>query len=605
MIMIGVFYAAILLLPQITQAIESVLYDSDVEGFLNWTISYSDVSSPMNYEIISNLDPKRIIIKTHEVPKNFHFVDIKSPYGINIKPAQRIIIETNLTVDGSSSSIYNSYVFRLALGFTAETIHIPFKYRIYDRNYRIKKRVMTFPVRYKNPGAGILSEYMGTSYFRIWFGLGHLMARYPNTKNVTLSAFKISYLECPPQTHNLVKYKSSIPASTNKGRFNYQYGVCVRNAVPLDPYMLFLRTCDHEGKSHVNDRCVCKRGFWFDRTNQQCKVCGEGFYKSKKGNTQCMKCGKNSFNTPYSRFKCLCANVKSGPTYRMRADRDIDKWSADCHAYPEKVRDLKTQPVSRNSFNFTWKSPNDPGSMKPLTYIIECVDSKDCQSFPEKHGRREIQRSQNEFIILANLTSVSIRVCSHNAVSLSNLGSDIGGTPYCSDSEFIASENQCKPPKVTISKFNYTNGRLQLSWNKIENELCKFVYYLEIKNQSNTIQRGPMKRTTFTIEDLVDPTMVQLWAEYHSPYGNVVKGSKIEIPLSSSSSSKDDRLWLDLVVSGCVIFLIALVMIFVRYWKKRNTGKKLLQWKVFGSIDKRIEKCIRMNNTNQEEPTHA
>lgn len=102
------------------------------------------------------------------------------------------------------------------------------------------------------------------------------MSRYPNGANVTLSAFKISYLECPPQTHNLVKYKSSIPASANKERFNYQYGVCVRNAVPLDPYMLFLRTCDYQGKSRVNDRCVCKRGFWFDSTNQQCK--GEFYF---------------------------------------------------------------------------------------------------------------------------------------------------------------------------------------------------------------------------------------------------------------------------------------------------------------------------------------
>uniref|UniRef100_A0A7M5UPM6 Tyrosine-protein kinase ephrin type A/B receptor-like domain-containing protein n=2 Tax=Clytia hemisphaerica TaxID=252671 RepID=A0A7M5UPM6_9CNID len=464
----------------------------------------------MNYKIISNLDPKRITIKTHEVPKNFHFVEFRSPNGINIKPAQRIIMETNLTVDGSSSSIYNALpIFRLGLSFTAETILTPYKdkeIRFSDGNYRINKRMMTFPV-HKNPR--IPTEYMGTAYFVIWFGLGPLVARYPNATNVTLSAFKISYLECPPQTHNLVKYKSSIPAPANKGRFNYQYGVCVRNAVPLDPHMSFLRTCDYEGKSRVNVRCVCKRGFWFDRTNQQCKLCGEGFYKSKKGNTQCMKCGKNSFNMPYSRFKCLCANVKSGSTYRMRADRDIGKWSADCHAYPEKVRHLKTQPVSRNSFNLTWKSPNDAGTLKPLTYIIECVDSKDCQSFPEKHGRREIQRTQNEFIILANLTSVSIRVCSHNVVSLSNLGSEIGGTPYCSDSIYIASKDQC------------------------------------------------------------------------------------------------DRLWLDLVVSGCVIFLIALVVIFVRYWKKRNTGKKLLQWKVFGNIDKRIEKCIRMDNTNQGEPTHA
>ena len=100
-----------------------------------------------------------------------------------------------------------------------------------------------------------------------------LQTIYGNVKNITLSSFKISYLECPPQINKLVMFASSIPASQEKHKFNYQYGVCAPNAVKSDgEHSLLQRSCNYEGKSRFfGDHCVCKRGFEFDSAGQQCK----------------------------------------------------------------------------------------------------------------------------------------------------------------------------------------------------------------------------------------------------------------------------------------------------------------------------------------------
>ncbi|XP_066936815.1 ephrin type-A receptor 4-A-like [Clytia hemisphaerica] len=571
----------------VVQAKESLLFDSDEVGFRNWTVHLNDVNSPKNFKNIHYPNKtSALTILYSDVPKYLIFVSFMSP-SIDVQPAWKVFIQAEILVDSKLSTA--PYTFRM--GHTSrETPDLdddPIEDRLNDHNLHFKPSDKV-EIDLTSKSRTETFKYL---YLDIWFGWGTLFEKHhPGVENVTLSSLKISYLNCPAETRNLAFYPNT-PASREKLQPVYDDGLCVTNAVKLEENLPLQRTCDDKANAKFETgECVCDATFEKDSTGENCQLCEEGYYKSIKGHAQCQKCGKNSFNDRSTRYECRCGNVESGPTFRLKEEEEKKNWAADCFSYPTKVRDVKTDASSltNDTIGLSWSTPSNIGELKPVIYVVECIHPVAvCNLFTEYGGRREMERTQNETVILQNLTShtnFTVRVCTHNEASLSNLGSDIGGKPACSaeiQDDKMTFTQDGYPTKVLgliVNPATVTNT-ISVTWQKPLSTgsnsyeyLVRYAGITEKVPEQNTVN----KKHSFTVDD-PDPERLLLDVEVlvsakpnNGPFaGQTITGpSEIrQVTLKAPYVDEWRTLKIALGVVGGIFGFILIIMAIVYFYR--------------------------------------
>ena len=102
---------------------------------------------------------------------------------------------------------------------------------------------------------------------------------------------------------------------------------CNNNSIAVGG--LYCTVCDSDTNKTVpniqNTKCVCKTEYFFDVTNQECKLCPEGTIKSEAGDEMCKSCNfmeSNIITTFESRMLCGC---NPGFQVNMTLSNEIDR----------------------------------------------------------------------------------------------------------------------------------------------------------------------------------------------------------------------------------------------------------------------------------------
>uniref|UniRef100_A0A8C6TG09 receptor protein-tyrosine kinase n=1 Tax=Neogobius melanostomus TaxID=47308 RepID=A0A8C6TG09_9GOBI len=283
---------------------------------------------------------------------------------------------------------------------------------------------------------------------------GFYLAFQDNGACVALLSVRVYYKTCPATVQSLASFKETVAAGENKD-LRKVIGECVDNAVSEEQPWIFC-TVDGEWVVPVG-QCQCKAGY--EKVDNACKECPEGFFKPTASGDSCQPCPAYTQKQGTGAESCPCLEG----FYRAQTDSEMDP----CSGLPSAPRNLvaSTTQLSAGKLLLSWSPPEDTGGRSDITYSVECqrCDGLVCQTCGEKirydpssSGLTDTRVSVSELDAHLNYT---FTVEAHSGVSAY-------APQLPSTSALTTSLHYTEPPKITTMRLvERTPTSLSISWD--------------------------------------------------------------------------------------------------------------------------------------------
>nr|XP_061790574.1 ephrin type-B receptor 1-like [Nerophis lumbriciformis] len=370
---------------------------------------------------------------------------------------------------------------------------------------------------------------------------------------MSLLAVRVFYKKCPSIVQNFAYFPETLTGAESTSLVIAR-GNCIPNAEEVDvPIKLY---CNGDGEWMVPiGSCSCKAGYEPDSDNL-CRACPQGTFKSTQGPGLCAQCPLNSRSTIEAASLCGCRNgyyrgVPSGP------------------------RNLVSV-VNQTSVQLEWHPPRDIGHREDLSYNVLChrchsSERRVCQPCEDSvayvPGRRGLKVTKVEISNLQAHTSYTFDIQAVNGVS--------NKSPYPAQHVSInITTNQAAPSVVPIMhQVSSTSRSFSLTWLPPEHPngiiLDYEIRYYDQGSDENSVSSVQSETPSVILEGLRPGTgyVVQVRARTVAGYGAYSKEMLFQTLTDDEFKSElGQQLSLiagSLVGGVCIVSLVAIAIIFV------------------------------------------
>ncbi|EDO40993.1 predicted protein, partial [Nematostella vectensis] len=197
---------------------------------------------------------------------------------------------------------------------------------------------------------------------------GIFLAFYDQGACMSITKVVVSFNFCPPRGGILVDFVRTVSPLSDSVQKKVE-GTCVSENSVNTTALTAVCTSDGNWNLSGDVKCYCKKGYAYDKVNNDCKGCPPGNFKSTLSNTGCRPCPENAQPNTL-RTECVCRNE-----YFRLLNHNM---TVPCKPLPDGPRYANASALNSTAVRLTW-TPVTPMS-EGISYEIDCfvcTDEKD------------------------------------------------------------------------------------------------------------------------------------------------------------------------------------------------------------------------------------